>query len=121
MSDVELRKQVQERYAAVAVAVTLGRPNNDALSADGCCGSVAAEVSGCCSAGTCAPESVDVGESFGAGLYPMSPPPAESWASIAAPSWLDDSPAPHCRMTWASSHQTASLDLRHRICDSSAT
>ncbi|MGI8868963.1 MAG: arsenite methyltransferase [Mycobacteriales bacterium] len=51
MSDLELRDQVRARYAAAAVAVADGGDT------------------GCCSAGSCVPETIDVGESFGAGLY----------------------------------------------------
>jgi SAM-dependent methyltransferase len=48
-----VREAVRERYAAAARAVTGEEP------ADG----------GCCSAGSCAPEAIDVDERFGAGLY----------------------------------------------------
>ena len=68
MTVVELREQVRQRYAAAAVAVTLGSANSEALAADGCCGASAVEGS-CCSAGSCAPETIDVDGSFGAGLY----------------------------------------------------
>jgi len=47
----EIMQMVRDRYAAAATAVTTGQ--------DG----------GCCSTGCCAPESLDVDESFGAGLY----------------------------------------------------
>ena len=69
MVDVELREQVRDRYAAAALAVTVGGTNSDALAAEACCGSTASESDGCCSAVSCAPASVDVDESFGAGLY----------------------------------------------------
>ena len=67
MAGVELREQVRERYAAAALAVTVAGTNSAA--ADGCCGPAAAESSACCSTASCTPESVDVDESFGAGLY----------------------------------------------------
>ncbi len=57
----ETREQVRARYAAAAIAVT------DGAAGDGCCAPT--ESAGCCSAGSCAPESVDVDETFGAGLY----------------------------------------------------
>ncbi len=68
MADVELREQVRERYAAAALAVTVAGTNS-AVAADGCCGPAAAQASACCSPASCAPESVQVDESFGAGLY----------------------------------------------------
>jgi SAM-dependent methyltransferase len=82
MTDVELREQVRERYAAAALAVTVIGANSAA--ADGCCDPVAAGPTGCCSAASCAPESVDVDESFGAGLYStdeQSELPAEALAA----------------------------------------
>jgi SAM-dependent methyltransferase len=69
MVDVELREQVRDRYAAAALAVTAGGTNTDALAAEGCCGSTGSHGDGCCSAGSCSPASVEVDESFGAGLY----------------------------------------------------
>ena len=69
MADIELREQVRDRYAAAALAVTASRTNGDVLAVEGCCGSTAAESDGCCSAGSCAPASAQVDESFGAGLY----------------------------------------------------
>ena len=47
----EVHEAVRERYAAAARAVT------------------SQESAGCCSAGSCAPETVEVDERFGAGLY----------------------------------------------------
>jgi arsenite methyltransferase len=49
----DTREQVRTRYAAAATAVNAGQ------GAPG----------GCCSAGSCAPETVEVGDGFGAGLY----------------------------------------------------
>jgi SAM-dependent methyltransferase len=70
MTDLELREQVRERYAAAAVRVSLGSTNSAEVAADGCCGSTdVAESGACCSAGSCAPESVDVDDTFGAALY----------------------------------------------------
>jgi len=48
-----VREAVRERYAAAARAVT----------------GEAAPDAGCCSAGSCAPEAIEVDERFGAGLY----------------------------------------------------
>jgi arsenite methyltransferase len=60
-----IREQVRVRYAAAALRVHSG----DAAES-GCCGAAPVEVSGaCCSAGSCAPESIQVDDSFGAGLY----------------------------------------------------
>jgi SAM-dependent methyltransferase len=84
MVDVELREQVRDRYAAAALAVTAGGANHDALAAEGCCGSTAADSAGCCSAGSCGPAAVEVEESFGAGLYSAderSEVPAEALAA----------------------------------------
>ena len=83
MADVELREQVRERYAAAALAVTV-TGTNSAVAADGCCGPAAAPASACCSPASCAPESVQVDESFGAGLYSadeQSELPAEALAA----------------------------------------
>ena len=66
MADLDLRERVRQRYAAAAVAVTGTGPDGEALAAEACCGSSAAEPSGCCSAGACAPETVEVGAGFGA-------------------------------------------------------
>jgi arsenite methyltransferase len=84
MTDVDLRERVRERYAAAALAVTAGGTNHDALAGEGCCGPAASESTGCCSAGSCAPESVAVDDSFGAGLYgadERSELPAEALAA----------------------------------------
>ena len=64
MTDVDLREQVRERYAAAATAVTQAR--GDALTvveADGCCGPSPAENASCCGM------TGEVDDSFGAGLY----------------------------------------------------
>jgi arsenite methyltransferase len=67
----ETREQVRARYAAAAIAVTdgsgCGCGASPAAAAEACCSP--SESAGCCSAGSCAPESVDVDETFGAGLY----------------------------------------------------
>ena len=55
MANLELRDLVRERYAAAAVGVRSGA----APTAE----------SGCCSGGSCAPETVAVDLTFGAGLY----------------------------------------------------
>jgi arsenite methyltransferase len=68
VADLDLRERVRQRYAAAAVAVTGGGTNQDAAAAEGCC-APAAESSGCCSAGSCAPETVQVGAGFGSGVY----------------------------------------------------
>jgi arsenite methyltransferase len=84
MADVELREQVRERYAAAALAVSASGTNSDALSAEGCCGSTASDSHGCCSAGSCAPASGEVDESFGAARYSAaerSELPAEALAA----------------------------------------
>ncbi len=84
MADVELREQVRERYAAAALAVSASGTNSDALAAEGCCGSTASDSHGCCSAGSCAPASAEMNESFGAALYSAderSELPAEALAA----------------------------------------
>jgi arsenite methyltransferase len=84
MADVELREQVRERYAAAALAVSASGTNSDALSAEGCCGSTASDSHGCCGAGSCAPASGEVDESFGAARYSAaerSELPAEALAA----------------------------------------
>jgi arsenite methyltransferase len=84
MADVELREQVRERYAAAALAVSASGTNSDALSAEGCCGSTASDSHGCCGAGSSAPASVEVDESFGAARYradERSELPAEALAA----------------------------------------
>jgi SAM-dependent methyltransferase len=87
--DIELREQVRRRYAAAATKATTGATNSEVLAVEiagpqasgSCCGTVAAATTstssagedagegGCCSPGSCAPESVEVDESFGAALY----------------------------------------------------
>jgi SAM-dependent methyltransferase len=57
-------EQVRERYAAAASRVSDGGSSG---SANGCC--APSDSAGCCSAGSCAPETVAVDENFGAGLY----------------------------------------------------
>jgi arsenite methyltransferase len=69
VADLDLRELVRQRYAAAAVAVTGTGPDGEVLAAEGCCGSAAAEPRGCCSAGACGPETVEVGAGFGAALY----------------------------------------------------
>jgi SAM-dependent methyltransferase len=59
MSESDLRDQVRQRYAAAATAVSTGGRNALAV-VDG---------DSCCSAGSCAPESVSVDDTFGAALY----------------------------------------------------
>jgi SAM-dependent methyltransferase len=58
MTDTDLREQVRQRYAAAAAAL-MGTGADPLTVLD----------SGCCSAGTCAPEAIDVDAAFGAGLY----------------------------------------------------
>ncbi len=53
MSDPDLREQVRRRYAAAATAA----------------GRLPSLAEPCCSAGSCAPEAIDVDPVFGAGLY----------------------------------------------------
>jgi SAM-dependent methyltransferase len=53
--DLELRDRVRARYAEAAATVTAG----DVPAAD----------AGCCSSGSCAPETIEVDAVFGAGLY----------------------------------------------------
>jgi SAM-dependent methyltransferase len=53
------RERVRARYADAAVRASQGAGNAEVLAVD----------EGCCSAGSCAPETVVVDESFGAGLY----------------------------------------------------
>jgi arsenite methyltransferase len=70
MTDADLREQVRERYAAAANRVTSGSTNGDVLQVDSCCGPApSAEAGACCSTGSCAPESVEVDDQFGAGMY----------------------------------------------------
>src|SRR3954468_3193857 len=53
------RERVRARYAEAATRVTGGASNTEVLAVE----------AGCCSPGCCAPETVDVDETFGAGLY----------------------------------------------------
>jgi SAM-dependent methyltransferase len=69
MTDLELRELVRQRYAAAAVAVTAGGTNAEVVAAESCCGPAAGESSGCCSAGSCAPRTIEVDGAFGSGLY----------------------------------------------------
>jgi SAM-dependent methyltransferase len=52
-------ERVRARYAQAASRVSEGAGNGDVLAVEG----------GCCSAGSCAPETVQVDDGFGAGLY----------------------------------------------------
>jgi SAM-dependent methyltransferase len=62
----DTRELVRSRYAAAASRVSQGGTNIDVRAVEeGCCG----PADGCCSAGSCAPETIDVNEGFGAGLY----------------------------------------------------
>jgi arsenite methyltransferase len=67
-ADDELRRQVRERYAAAATAVSTGQARGcgtgTAATADTCCG--ATDSGGCCST---APATGEVDESFGTALY----------------------------------------------------
>src|SRR5882724_2250413 len=83
MTDADLREQVRERYAA-ATAVTLGGTNREAVAADGCCGPSASESGSCCSAGSCAPESVQVDDTFGVGMYSVDEQDALPPEALAA-------------------------------------
>jgi arsenite methyltransferase len=71
MTDLELREQVRERYAAAAVRVSAGGTNADVLAVEaGCCGPAAAsEADSCCSSCGPAATASNVDESFGAALY----------------------------------------------------
>jgi arsenite methyltransferase len=53
------RERVRARYAEAAARVSSGAGNTDVLAVE----------EGCCSAGSCAPDTVTVEEGFGAGLY----------------------------------------------------
>jgi arsenite methyltransferase len=62
------QERVRARYAAAASRVTKGASNTGVLAVqDDCCAPATAD--GCCSAGSCAPENIEVDESFGSGLY----------------------------------------------------
>src|SRR5215468_7742594 len=70
MTDLDLREQVRERYAAAAARVSAGGTNSDVLAVEaGCCGPAAAsEAESCCS--SCGPVATsEVDEQFGAALY----------------------------------------------------
>ncbi|MGI8880560.1 MAG: arsenite methyltransferase [Jatrophihabitans sp.] len=69
MVDVDLREQVRQRYAAAAERVTGTGDAALAVVDGGCCGSEEGAEGGCCSSASCAPESVEVDETFGAALY----------------------------------------------------
>src|SRR5882757_3899247 len=84
MTDADLREQVRERYAAAATAVTLGGTNSEAVEAEGCCGPSASESGSCCSAGSCAPESVQVDDTFGVGMYSVDEQDALPPEALAA-------------------------------------
>jgi arsenite methyltransferase len=71
MTDLELREQVRERYAAAAALVSAGGTNSDVLAVEAsCCGPAAASEadSSCSSCGPTATAS-EVDESWGAALY----------------------------------------------------
>jgi SAM-dependent methyltransferase len=79
------REQVRARYAEAAARVTAGAGNADVLAVeDGRCAPATAD--GCCSAVSCAPETIVVDESFGAWLYSADEraelPPAALAASL---------------------------------------
>ena len=67
----ETRQQVRARYAAAASAVNTEQRASSGPSTstgdDGCCAT--GETGGCCSAASCASDTAEVGEGFGAGLY----------------------------------------------------
>jgi SAM-dependent methyltransferase len=71
MTELDLREQVRERYAAAAARVSAGGTNSDVLAVEeGCCGpSSASEADSCCS--SCGPAATEpeVDEQFGAALY----------------------------------------------------
>jgi arsenite methyltransferase len=71
MTDLDLREQVRERYAAAAVRVSAGGTNSDVLAVEeGCCGpSTASEADSCCSSCGPAATASEVDEQFGAALY----------------------------------------------------
>jgi arsenite methyltransferase len=73
MTDLELREQVRERYAAAANRVTGGGTNSDVLQVESCCGpSTAADApegDACCSSCGPAVTASEVDEQFGAALY----------------------------------------------------
>ena len=67
MTDLELREQVRERYAAAANRVTAGGTNSDVLQVESCCTPAATAEDACCS--SCGPAASEVDDSFGAALY----------------------------------------------------
>jgi arsenite methyltransferase len=73
--NAELREQVRARYAAAASRVSAGGTNRDVLVVEEGCraanavGDAGDAAGGCCSPGSCAPESVRVNDGFGAALY----------------------------------------------------
>jgi arsenite methyltransferase len=71
MTDLDLREQVRERYAAAAARVSAGGTNSDVLAIEeGCCGpSSASEADSCCSSRGPAATASEVDEQFGAALY----------------------------------------------------
>jgi len=71
MTDLELREQVRERYAAAANRVTAGGTNSDVLAVESCCGPSTAEseADACCSSCGPAAAATEVDDSFGAALY----------------------------------------------------
>ena len=62
-----IQDQVRARYAEAASRVTEGSNTDVLVIEDGCCAPTATD--GCCSAGSCAPETIEVDESFGSSLY----------------------------------------------------
>jgi SAM-dependent methyltransferase len=71
MTDLELREQVRERYAAAANRVTAGGTNSDVLAveSESCCAPAATAEDACCSSCGPAAAATEVDESFGAALY----------------------------------------------------
>jgi arsenite methyltransferase len=88
MTDLDLREQVRERYAAAAARVSAGGTNSDVLAVEeGCCGpSTASEADSCCSSSGPAATASEVDEQFGAALYSADEqselPPAALAASL---------------------------------------
>jgi arsenite methyltransferase len=62
------RERVRARYAEAASRVSEGAGNTEVLAVEDDCCAPQAEA-GCCSAGSCAPQTIEVEQSFGAGLY----------------------------------------------------
>jgi arsenite methyltransferase len=68
MTDLDLREQVRERYAAAAARASAGGTNSDVLAVEANCCGPASEAESCCS--SCGPVSTsEVDEQFGAALY----------------------------------------------------